>query len=143
MGRRVLGIDVGRRRVGLAISDPTQTLARPLMTLTVTDSDRLERVVEAISGLANDEEGLESVVVGLPVRLDGSGNEQTADVASFIAALRSRVNVPLFEADERLTSRDAESRLALGEPDWRKRKVKLDAAAAAVILQDYLDRPRR
>jgi putative Holliday junction resolvase len=143
MGHRVLGIDVGRRRVGLAISDPTQTLARPLMTLTVTDADRLDRVAAAIAGLAGEEEGLEAVVVGLPVRLDGTVNEQTAEVAGFIAGLRARVTVPLVEAEERLTSREAESRLALHEPDWRKRKVKLDAAAAAVILQDYLDRPRR
>ncbi len=142
MGTRVLGIDVGRRRVGLAISDPTQTLARPLRTLTVTDHDRIDRVAEVITALAQEDDGLAAVVVGLPVRLDGTENEQTKQVALFIAGLRARVEVPLVEADERLSSRDAESRLAIQERDWRKRKEKLDAAAAAVILQDFLDRPR-
>ncbi|MGE0702889.1 MAG: Holliday junction resolvase RuvX [Vicinamibacterales bacterium] len=143
MGTRVLGIDVGRRRVGLAISDPTGTLARPLRTLTVSDHDRLDRVAEAITALAQEDDGLATVVVGLPVRLDGTDNEQTKQVAMFIAGLRARVEVPLVEAEERLSSREAESRLALREPDWRKRKEKLDAAAAAVILQDFLDRPER
>lgn len=138
----MLGIDVGRRRVGLAISDPTQTLARPLTTLSVGDHDRLDRVAEAIAALAREDEGIAAVVVGLPVRLDGTDNEETKKVAAFIAGLRARVEVAVFQAEERLSSREAESRLALRERDWRKRKEKLDAAAAAVILQDFLDRPR-
>ena len=60
-------------------------------------------------------------------------------VAGFMAALTARVSVPVVGGDERLTSREAESRLAVGERDWRRRKKKLDAAAAAIILQDYLD----
>jgi putative Holliday junction resolvase len=64
-------------------------------------------------------------------------------VDAFVAALRRRTTLPVVEVDERLTSREAESRLAVRERDWRKRKARLDAAAAAVILQDYLDdRPR-
>jgi len=61
---------------------------------------------------------------------------------AFIGALSRRTTLPIEIEDERLTSREAESRLARGERDWRKRKAKLDAAAAAVILQDYLDRAR-
>jgi putative Holliday junction resolvase len=61
-------------------------------------------------------------------------------VQAFIDALRSRTTVRIVTEDERLTSREAESRLAVNERDWRKRKEKLDAAAAAIILQDYLDR---
>lgn len=109
----------------------------------MSDHDRLDRVAEAITALAQEDDGLATVVVGLPVRLDGTDNEQTKQVAMFIAGLRARVEVPLVEAEERLSSREAESRLALREPDWRKRKEKLDAAAAAVILQDFLDRPER
>ncbi len=60
----------------------------------------------------------------------------------FIDALKQRTAIPIVAADERLTSREAESRLAVRERDWRKRKQKLDAAAAAIILQDYLDRSR-
>ena len=80
------------------------------------------------------------IVVGLPARLDGSATEQTAEVAAFITQLRTRITIPVHQEDERLTSREAESRLARRERDWRKRKAQLDAAAAAIILQDYLDR---
>jgi putative Holliday junction resolvase len=137
---RVLGIDVGRRRVGLAISDPTGTLARPLTTLTVRDEDAVELVAREVERLAVDPDGLATIVVGLPSRLDGTPNEATPHVTRFIEALRARTAIPVVGEDERLTSKEAESRLALNERDWRERKKVLDAAAAAIILQDYLDR---
>jgi len=140
---RLLGVDLGQRRIGLAVSDPSGTLARPLATLTlagVGTDEAVARVSAEIDRLAAETDGLDRVVVGLPTRLDGSPNEQTPRVAAFIAALRARTPIPVVEADERLTSHEAEERLALREPDWRKRKARLDAAAAAVILQDYLDR---
>src|SRR3954463_1143948 len=137
---RILAMDVGRRRIGLAISDPTQTLARPLTTLMVRADTAIDTVAQTIAGLAADEDGLERVVVGLPVQLDGNANEQTRYVEAFVAALKGRTALPVDVEDERLTSREAESRLALRERDWRKRKAQLDAAAAAIILQDYLDR---
>jgi putative Holliday junction resolvase len=133
-------MDVGRRRIGLAISDPTQTLARPLTTLMVRADTAIDTVAQTIARLAADEDGLERVVVGLPVQLDGNANEQTRYVEAFVAALKGRTALPVDVEDERLTSREAESRLALRERDWRKRKAQLDAAAAAIILQDYLDR---
>jgi len=143
MGRRVLGVDVGDRRVGLAISDASRTLARPLSTMTVASAaDAVDRVVKAIDALGKDEDGLETIVVGVPARLDGSPTSSTPRVRAFIAALRTRTTVRIVTEDERLTSREAESRLAVNERDWRKRKEKLDAAAAAIILQDYLDRGR-
>jgi putative Holliday junction resolvase len=138
---RVLGIDVGRRRIGLAISDPTGTLARPLSTLLV-QGRAVDRVAEQIERLTEDEDGLAAIVVGMPARLDGSPSEEGRAVAEFIAALKTRISLPIVIEDERLTSREAESRLAVRERDWRKRKARLDAAAAAVILQDYLDRGR-
>ena len=138
---RVLGIDVGARRVGLAISDVTRTLARPLTTLTVSsDRDALDRVVETINSLSAEDDGLSAIVVGLPARLDGSATDETRRVTAFVSALAQRTQVPIATEDERLSSREAESRLALRERDWRKRKARLDAAAAAVILQDFLDR---
>jgi putative holliday junction resolvase len=138
---RVLGIDVGGRRVGLAISDPSRTLARPLLTLTVEGpADAVARVAAEIARLARAEDGLATIVVGAPSRLDGTPNAQTAAVDAFVAALRARTNLPIVREDERLTSREAESRLAVNERNWRRRKARLDAAAAAIILQDYLDR---
>lgn len=137
---RVLAIDVGKRRVGLAISDPTGTLARPLATLTVEPGRAIDRVAHEIAQLASEDDGIGEIVVGLPVRLDGSRGEQTVHVEAFIASLKGRTAIPIRTADERLTSREAESRLAVNEPDWRKRKESLDAAAAAIFLQEYLDR---
>lgn len=137
---RILGLDIGKRRVGVATSDVTRTLARPLRTLQVSDADRLETVVAEVLRLASEEDGVASVVVGLPRHLDGTPSPQTAEVEQFIAALRTRIPMPVVTEDERLSSREADSRLALRERDWKKRKVMLDAAAAAVILQDYLDR---
>ena len=137
---RILGLDVGRRRIGLAISDPTGTLARPLSVLAVGDADGVDRVAREIERLAAEEDGLSALVVGVPARLDGSPTGETAFVTQFIAALKSRTTLSVVGADERLTSREAESRLAVRERDWRKRKAQLDAEAAAIILQDYLDR---
>jgi len=143
MSGRVLGIDVGDRRVGLAISDASRTLARPLTTVKVTDAaDAVNRVAQTIAELAADEDGLDAIVVGLPARLDGSPTNATPRVQAFIDALRARTTVRIVTEGERLTSREAESRLAVNERDWRKRKEKLDAVAASIILQDYLDRPK-
>jgi putative holliday junction resolvase len=141
MDGRVLAVDVGTRRVGLAISDPSRTLARPLETITVTsDADAVDRVARRILELADEDGGLATIVVGMPARLDGTPSPQTARVAAFIDRLKTRTSLTVLTEDERLSSREAESRLAVRERDWRERKKKLDAAAAAVILQDYLDR---
>jgi putative Holliday junction resolvase len=138
-GVRVLALDLGLRRLGLAISDASGTLARPLDVIAVSGSAQVDRVVEVVGRLSAEDDGLGRIVVGLPRRLDGSPNEQTAAVLAFVAALEPRVGLPVVLQDERLSSVEAESRLALRDRDWRSRKRKLDAAAAAVILQDYLD----
>lgn len=142
---RALGVDYGRRRIGLALSDATGTLASPMTVLARPSSDReTVRVVSAeVLRLAAEDDGLDAVVVGWPRRLDGTPNEQTPIVEAFAKALEAAVPVPVVLQDERLSSHEADSRLAVREKDWRKRKQVLDAAAAAVILQDYLDaRPR-
>jgi putative Holliday junction resolvase len=138
---RVAGLDVGERRIGVAISDVTRTLARPVSVLRTSglDGDAVERAVTELERLAAEEDGLASLVVGLPRRLDGSPSDMTPRVEAFAAALGARTALPVVLQDERLTSREAESRLALREKDWRARKKQLDAAAAAIILQDYLD----
>ena len=138
---RVAGLDVGERRIGVAVSDLTGTLARPVGVLQTSglDGDAVDRAVTELTRLAAEEDGLASLVVGLPRRLDGSPNDMTPRVQAFAAALSTRLAVPVVLQDERLTSREAESRLAQREKDWRVRKKQLDAAAAAIILQDYLD----
>ena len=137
---RVVGIDLGERRIGVAVSDASGTLARPLRTIErgASDEDAVGRLHAMIAELAA-EDAVGSVVVGLPTRLDGSPNRQTQRIGTMVTLLSSRLAIPVFTQDERLSSREAEERLSLGEKDWRKRKAKLDAAAAAVILQDFLD----
>jgi putative Holliday junction resolvase len=138
---RVLGIDYGARRIGLALSDASATLASPWRTIErpTSESATLDVLVNEIDALVESGEGLEAIVVGWPRRLDGTPTDQTPIVEAFARGLRARVTLPVVLQDERLSSREAESRLARREPDWRKRKAKLDAAAAAIVLQDYLD----
>src|SRR5438128_6040761 len=98
---RVLAIDVGGRRVGLAISDPTRTLARPLSALVVGSAgDAVARVAREIARLSAEDDGLAAIVVGLPVHLDGSPNAQTRKVEAFIEQLRVRTPLPIASADE-------------------------------------------
>lgn len=138
---RILGIDYGGKRIGLALSDATGMLARPWKT--IARHGRAAHVAAAIVSeletLAGQGEPVGAVVMGLPRRLSGEPNEQTAAVEAVANRLRAQLTIPVAFQDERLTSREAESRLALREKDWRKRKRALDAEAAAIILQDYLD----
>jgi putative holliday junction resolvase len=134
-------VDLGRKRIGLAISDPSGTLARPLRTLerAASDDAAAAALASVINALATADAGVGAVVVGLPTGLDGSDTEQTAHVRRMVDRLRVLIPAPVVLQDERLSSHEADSRLAVNERDWRKRKERLDAAAAAVILQDYLD----
>jgi putative Holliday junction resolvase len=138
---RFLGIDYGQRRIGLAVSDPTGLLARPWKTIarhgnTTQVADAL--IVE-IEQLASHEDGLAGVILGYPRTLAGEATHQTAAVLSLADVLRQRLQIPLVLQDERLSSREAEQLLARQLKDWRDRKPLLDAASAAIILQDYLD----
>lgn len=136
---RVIAFDPGRRRVGVAISDASGTLARPLAVIDAVGPAQLDRIVETIGRLAAEDDGLDTVVMGLPGHLDGTPTPETAEVRALADALSRRIAQPIVLQDERLSSVEAESRLAVRDRDWRSRKKKLDAAAAAVILQDYLD----
>jgi putative pre-16S rRNA nuclease len=138
---RVVGFDVGERRIGVAVSDATRTLARPIGVLRPMglDDDAARVAAAEVERLAGEDDGVAAIVVGLPAHLDGSASPMTPRVQKFAAELERLTALPVTLQDERLTSREAESRLAIREKDWRTRKAKLDAAAAAVILQDYLD----
>ena len=139
---RALGIDYGERRIGLAVSDASGTLARPLRVVAPRGSlqVRAAAVAAEVARTAAGPDGLGRVVVGVPRALNGEPHDQTARALAFADALRARTAVPVSLQDERLTSVEAEARLAVRERNWRKRKARLDAAAAALILQDYLDR---
>jgi putative holliday junction resolvase len=140
---RALGIDAGAKRIGLALSDPSGTLASPWRTIRSLGSIDLDAVaiVALVAELRSEHAGepVSTIVVGLPRRLDGSPTAQTDRARALAAKLEAATGLATVLQDERLSSREAESRLAQREKDWRRRKEKLDAAAAAIILQDYLD----
>jgi putative pre-16S rRNA nuclease len=138
---RYVGIDYGRRRIGLAISDATGMLARPwkMIPRQGTTNDVAQVLAREITTLAAEDDGIAGVVLGYPRKLGGEPTDQTAAVEALATALRTQVAAPLIMQDERLSSREAERLLAQRIKDWRDRKPLLDAASAAVILQDYLD----
>jgi putative Holliday junction resolvase len=138
---RVVAFDVGERRIGVAVSDVTRTLARPSGVLRPAsfERDAVRLAAAEIERLRQEDDGVATIVVGVPRRLDGSPTAMTALVNAFAAELGRLTRLPIVLQDERLTSREAESRLAVTERDWRARKPRLDAAAAAIILQEYLD----
>ena len=134
-------MDVGERRIGLALSDASAVLATPLRVLAVSRPVKrgAAAVAREIAALTREEDGLSRVVIGLPRALDGTSHRQTTYVLGFVEALRRYTTLPIHLQDERLSSHEAESRLAQREKNWRRRKTRLDAAAAAIILQDFLD----
>ena len=139
-----LGIDLGRRRIGLALSDCSATLARPWKSVPAgpTADASIDAILIEVRRLARetlDEAGVDGFVVGLPRRLGGEDNAQTPIARHVAARLAERTGLTVHLQDERLTSREAEARLAERERDWRKRKPLIDAVAAAIILQDFLD----
>jgi putative Holliday junction resolvase len=139
-----MGIDYGERRIGLALSDATGLLASPWKQMPNDANVRgaARRLAEEVRALQSDDDGLAAVVIGLPRRLDGTPNDQTDRVRKLAELLAAEVTTPIALQDERLTSYEADEILAQRERDWRKRKQQVDAMAAALILQDYLDTRR-
>lgn len=134
---RVLALDLGSRRIGVAVSDAGGVLASPRPPV-LRSGDRTADHVAIAALVAEEEAG--SVVVGLPLSLDGSTGRAATLVLEEVGALRSTLAVPVELADERLTTVSAVRRLqARGVPAKRQRSV-VDGEAAAVLLQAWLDR---
>jgi putative Holliday junction resolvase len=134
---RILALDYGQRRIGVAITDPTRTIASPLTTLKRREGKRppwaeLARILE--------EQEVAEIVVGLPLDLAGEEGEWAAEVRGFGAELVRRYALPVHWVDERLTSVMAERAVrGLGlKRSQREEKGRIDAAAAALILQAFL-----
>lgn len=135
---RVMALDIGARRIGVALSDTTRVLASPLTTL------RAERPSAAIARIAQlvAQHEVAELVVGLPLTLAGEIGPQAQLVQAFVEELRQAVTVPIHLFDERLTSVAAERMMVdLGiKPE--RRKARIDEVAASIILQDFLDSQR-
>lgn len=135
---RILAIDYGRRRIGLAVSDALGLVARPLGTLQRTNRrDDLRRLRQVVR-----QHEIRRIVVGHPLHLDGTASEMAAEAARFAKRVEKQLGVPVELVDERLSSWEAEQMLAAGRIAPRKRAAELDQVAAAVILRDYLEHKR-
>ena len=132
---RLLALDVGDVRIGVAVSDETQTLASGLSTLR---SKGPRQDVQQVAALVR-EQAVGELVVGLPLRLDGTRGPRAEKVMAFVERLRRGLAIPVTTRDERLSSVAAAERLAQAGVRGRARKQRLDQAAACLILQELLD----
>lgn len=133
---RSLGIDFGTRRIGLALSDPTGTLATPLPFL---ENSTPEKVTKNLKDLVENH-GVETIVVGMPRNMDGTYGPSAEKVRNFIAQTQPHLAAKVVTIDERLTTAQASrelSQIGLNQKDLRK---KVDSSSAALILQQFLDR---
>ena len=136
MSGRVLGLDVGTRRIGVAVSDPTKTIATPLYTL---ERRGLKEDLEHLRVLCETED-VESIIVGWPLETSGRQGGIARIVQGFIDELETTTRLPVFKWDERLTSVAAERALTASGVRGQRRKQLVDQVAAAIILQGWLDR---
>lgn len=132
---KTMGIDFGLARIGVALSDDTKFLASPYLTYKrKTEQEDLSYFVNLIN-----EKKVDEIVCGLPYNMQGEEQEIAQKTREFMQKLRDLTNLKIEFVDERLSSAMAEEMLRETEKDWKKRKEKLDAVAASIILQDYLD----
>ena len=132
---RILALDHGTVRIGVAMSDELKMIASPLEFIPAEPfADALTR----LKGLVREKE-VEFIVIGMPRNMDGSYGPATEKVREFVAALKESITVPIKTWDERLTSSQANRLLVQGGVRRDKRKEKVDGMAAAILLQSYLD----
>lgn len=135
MSGRVLGLDPGQRRIGVAVSDPSRTIASPVRFIDTKTGD----VAATVRDIC-DEYEVTLVVVGLPIGLDGSEGRSATLAREFAATIADATGLETVFQDERFTTHTAEAALIEGGVRRRARKDKRDQIAAAVMLQSYLDR---
>lgn len=135
---RVLGVDPGDARIGLAVSDPTGLIARPLETVRVRGVEEALRAIEA----AAREWEVEAVVVGLPLHMFGEEGERARAARALAARIGERLALPVHLVDERLTTAEAVRHLRDSGLSRKAKKERRDAVAAQLILQTWLDRRR-
>ncbi len=131
---RVLAIDLGSKRIGTAVSDALGLSARPVETIRRTTN---ERDIARLKSIAEDLE-VEAVVVGLPLRMDGTVGDAAATALRFVERLRAALSIEVFTQDERLTSYEAEQMMIERGLDRAARRGRSDEFAAMLILEDFL-----
>jgi putative Holliday junction resolvase len=133
--QRILGVDYGERRMGLALSDPLGMFASPLRTVHVTSMKNA--CAELISVVAEVDAGL--LIIGMPFNMNGSKGEMAEKVDKFIELVKKETDIPVKTVDERLSSQLVEKTLLAADMSRGKRKKVIDKLAAQVILQSYMD----
>jgi putative Holliday junction resolvase len=135
---RVMALDVGERRIGVALSDPTRMLASPLTTIrAVPRSTALKRILTLIRDYQ-----VTALVVGLPLTMNGDIGPQATLVQQFVDELRPLIAIPIAFVDERLTTVAAERMMIDLKIKPEQRRARIDEMAASIILQDFLDSQR-
>jgi putative Holliday junction resolvase len=132
---RILALDHGTKRIGVAVSDETKTIAQPLEFI---PAEPFAGFLERLKQLIREKE-VDLILVGLPRNMDGSYGPAALKVQAFVAALQNALTIPIKTRDERLTSAQANRILIQGNVRRDKRKEKVDKMAAAILLQSYLD----
>ena len=132
---RILAIDYGDIRVGLALSDLTCTIAQPFKTLNYDDMDHL---INQLYEIINEKQ-INKVVVGIPYNMKGDDTQQTAKVREFVSILEQKLGYEIIFIDERLTSSEAEKFMHQMDIKTGFNKDKIDKIAASIILQEYID----
>ncbi len=132
---RILGLDYGEKRIGVAICDELGMTARGIATIA---RKYWKKDIEQIAGLVR-EYSARKIVIGYPVRLDGTEGIQCEKVNMFVDALKKGISVPVEKWNEALSTKEAEGLLREADINRRKRRGVVDKLAAAIILQDYLD----
>tara|TARA_B100000401_G_scaffold248921_1_gene169005 strand:- start:612 stop:1028 length:417 start_codon:yes stop_codon:yes gene_type:complete len=132
---RLLAIDYGEKRLGLAISDPNQIISKPLKTIILSDSQYIYNELEKI---ISDYE-IQKLIIGLPLGMDGKNTQQTSKVEAFKEDLQNKISIPVILFDERLSSVSAKKSLISQGIKTGHNKSKIDQTAAAIFLQHFLD----
>lgn len=132
---RILGIDYGEKRIGMAVSDPLGITAQGLPTIERTNiQDDLQKILNVVR-----EKEVGEIVVGLPKNMNNSLGEKAQAVLNFVALLKKDINIPINVIDERLSTVRANRAMLEGDLSRKKRKSRVDMIAAQLILQGYLD----
>ena len=130
---KIMALDIGTKRIGIALTDYLQVIATPIMTIQrIPEKDAIDKIVSIAK-----ENHVEKIVVGIPINMDGSYGFQAQDCIAFSQKI---LGFDIIQEDERLTSEEAEERLRRRKLDFRKDKGLVDMESAAIILEQYLSR---
>lgn len=132
--KRLMGIDYGDKRIGIAFSDLLQVIASPYE---IYQTKTQEEDIEYLSNLAHNQ-SVEKIVFGLPLQMDGGEGERAKVTREFASKLEKKSGIPVFFQDERLSSVEAEDMLKQSKMNWKERKKHLDKLSASIILESFM-----